>query len=161
MKPMQSTLLLSALLLVGGCSTVSGWFGGDDDKADAKSEESPASPTVDMTDPQQAADAFMQMLGRDFLPTCDPEVYFKYVALPQGISADSIAAGKKKLQDTCLALDNREERAAKTRAMRAHGMRNGDKQGIIIVHYRGPEGEEQSYPFAQTAEGWKYPFPFE
>ena len=159
---MNKTLPLLAatlLLVLGGCSTVNKWLGRDGD-SDSKPADSSAA-TPDMNDPQQAADAFMQMIGRDFLPTCDPEVYFKYVAFPEGISAEKIAAGKKKLQESCLGLDNREERAQKTRAMSAHGMRDSETPGVIIVHYRGPDGEEQSYPFAKTANGWKYPFPFE
>lgn len=161
---MKKTFLLPAIgfaLMLGGCGTISNtvgkWFGGGGDDPQAAA----ASGKADMNDPQQAADAFMQMIGRDFLPTCDPEVYFRFVAFPEGVTAEKIAQGKKTLQETCLALDNRDDRAGKTRAMRAHGMRDSETPGVIIVHYRGPDNEEQSYPFIQTKNGWKYPFPFE
>lgn len=156
MKPSFALLAATGLLILSGCSTVGSWFG-----KDADGEEKTAADSIDMNDPQQAADAFMQMLGRDFLPSCDPEVYFRYVAYPEGITAEKVAEGKKKLQETCMTLDNRDERAQKTRALRAHGMRDSETKGVIIVHYRGPDGEEQSYPFVQTPNGWKYPFPFE
>lgn len=161
MKKTFPLLVAACALMLAGCSTVGKWFGGWFGDGDDAAKGATTSAAADLNDPQQAADAFMQMLGRDFLPSCDPEVYFRYVAFPEGISADKIAAGKKNLQETCLALDNREDRAAKTRAMRAHGMRNSETPGVIIVHYRGPQGEEQSYPFRQTRQGWKYPFPFE
>lgn len=161
MHKKSSLLFAAGILMLSGCSTVKGWFGSDDDGEKSDKATASATAAVDMNDPQQAADAFMQMLGRDFLPTCNPDVYFQFVAYPQGVTPERIAAGKKKLQETCQALDNREDRAQKTRALRAHGMRDADTPGAIVVHYRGPDGEEQSYPFVQTAEGWKYPFPFE
>lgn len=162
MKPILTLALIATLLT--GCSTINGWLGKNDGDSSASdsADAAPASPAgVDMNNPQQAADAFMQMIGRDFLPTCNVEPYFAFVAYPEGISEEKIAAGKKRLKDTCLGLENREENARKTLEMRAHGMKEAQTPGTILVLYTNGQGEEQVYPFTQTGSGWKYPFPFD
>ena len=151
--------LMSLAVLLGGCS-MGEWFGKDDSVADTASSASPPA-NVDMNNPQQAADAFMQMIGRDFLPTCNVDAYFAFVAYPEGISQEKINAGKAKLRETCMSLEGREENARKTLEMRAHGAKDGETPGTILVLYTNGQGEEQVYPFIQTGTGWKYPFPFD
>lgn len=150
----MKTLLPLALaaVLLGGC------FGGKDEQAAADAPV--AKPAVDLNDPQVAGDAFMQMIGRDFLPTCNPEPYFAYVAYPEGITPEQVAAGKQQLANACLELAERELRAQDTLKMKADGMAEGDAPGTIVVHYRDDRGGEIAYPFVKTAQGWKYPFPF-
>ncbi|MDO4777437.1 MAG: hypothetical protein Q4A06_08295 [Cardiobacteriaceae bacterium] len=144
--------LAFAAALLGGC------FGSADDKPAADAPV--AAPAVDLNDPQAAGDAFMQMIGRDFLPTCNPEPYFAFVAFPKGITPEQLAAGKQQLVAACEELPERELRAQDTLKMKAHGMAEGEAPGTIVVHYRDGRGGEIAYPFVKTAQGWKYPFPF-
>lgn len=145
--------LTAAALLLTGC------FGASADNS-APTENKTAAPGVDMQDPQTAANAFMEMIGRDFLPTCNPEPYFAFVAYPEGITPEQIAAGKQQLVAACQGLEERELRARDTLNMKAHGMADGEAPGTILVHYRDGKGGEIAYPFVKTAQGWKYPFPF-
>ncbi|MDO5091707.1 MAG: hypothetical protein Q4D61_09180 [Cardiobacteriaceae bacterium] len=143
--------LAFAAAFLGGC------FGNNGDKA--ATTDAPAA-GVDLHDPQAAGDAFMQMIAREFLPDCNPEPYFAFVAYPEGITPEQIAAGKQQLVAACQALEERELRALDTRKMKAHGMADGEAPGTIVVHYRDDKGGEIAYPFVKTAQGWKYPFPF-